>query len=123
GNGPVDPNHPGKITLGCLELLLIIFAFSASGFYAGRETRHAGYGAIAGIVTFAVYGALISLYTFGGRASLAGGTLGQQVVVELISVTLYLVIAALIGWLGGRPGATQGRARDARHAQEQAQRQ
>ena len=119
GPGPVDPAHPARVTLGCVGLLLIIFAFSASGYYAGRETRQAGYGAIAGMVTFAVYGALISLYTYGGRASQASGaTLGQQIVIELISVTLYLIVAALIGWLGGRPGSSQARARDARLAQQ-----
>lgn len=121
GPGSIDPNHPGQITLGCLELLLILFAFSTSGFYAGRETRQAGYGAIAGMVTFAVYGVLLSIYSYGRTATsgVSGGALGQQVVIELISVTLFLVIAALIGWLGGRPGATQGRARAARLAQEE----
>ena len=120
GPGSIDPNHPGQITLGCLELLIILFAFSTSGFYAGRETRQAGLGAIAGMVTFAVYGVLLSIYSYGRTSSsgVSGGTIGQQVVIELISVTLYLVIAALIGWLGGRPGATQGRARAARLAQE-----
>ncbi|HEU5345907.1 MAG TPA: hypothetical protein VFX31_06935 [Ktedonobacterales bacterium] len=123
GAGPADLNHPGKITLGCLELLLIAFAFSASGFYTGRETRVAGYGAIAGMVTFVVYGALISIYSFGGRIHLGadGATLGEQIVIELIVVILYLIISALIGWLGGRPGAAQGRARANRLAAAQAQ--
>ncbi len=69
GAGSIDPNHPGQITLGCLELLLILFAFSTSGFYAGRETRQAGYGAIAGMVTFAVYGVLLSIYSYGRTSS------------------------------------------------------
>jgi len=118
---PADPSHPGKIALGCLNLLLIIFAFSTSGFYTGRETRKAGYGAIAGMVTFAVYGALLSVYSYGGRPPLGAGgaTLGQEVVIGLITVLFYLCISALIGWLGGRPGSTQGRARAARIAQEQ----
>lgn len=118
GGGPPDPNHPGVVALGCLNLLLFIFAFSASGFYAGRETREAGYGAIAGIVTFIVYGALLEIYSVGGRAPLGagGGTLGQQIVIGLISIILYLVISALVGWLGGRPGAAQGRVRAARLA-------
>ena len=113
GAGPADPNHPGAIALGCLNLLLIIFAFSASGFYAGRETREAGYGALAGMVTFVIYGALLEVYSVGGRAGLApgGAPLGQQIVVGLISVIIFLLIAALVGWLGGRPGAAQGRAR------------
>lgn len=118
GNPPVDPNHPGAIALGCLNLLLIVFAFSASGFYAARETLQAGIGAIAGMVTFVVYGALLAVYSVGGRQPLGSGgaTLGEQIVIALISVVLYLIIAALIGWLGGRPGAAQGRAR-ARRAQ------
>lgn len=113
GAGPVDPNHPAAIALGCVNLLLIVFAFSASGFYTGRETREAGYGAIAGMVTFIVYGALLSIYTVGGRVALGAGgaTLGQQIVIGLITIILYLLISALIGWLGGRPGAAQGRAR------------
>ncbi len=121
GPGQVDPNHPGKLALGCLNLLFIIFAFSASGFYAGRETRQAGYGALAGMVTFAVYGALLTIYSYGGRAgaTVSGASLGQQIVIELISIVLYLCISALIGWLGGRPGASQGRARAARIAREQ----
>lgn len=122
---PADPSHPGKIALGCLDLLLIVFAFSASGFYAGRETRRAGYGAIAGMVTFVVYGALLELYSYGGRQPLGAGgaTLGQQVIVGLITIVFFLGISALIGWLGGRPGSSQGRARANRlaAAQEQAQ--
>ncbi len=121
GGGPVDPNHPAVIALGCVNLLLIVFAFSASGFYAGRETREAGFGAIAGMVTFIVYGALLSIYTFGGRVALGAGgaTLGQQIVIGVITIILYLVISALIGWLGGRPGAAQGRARANRLAAAQ----
>ncbi len=113
GTAPADPSHPGVITLGCLDLLLIVFAFSASGFYTGRETRNAGYGAIAGMVTFAVYGVLLSIYSYGGRASLSasGLPLGVQVIIDIITVVFYLIIAALIGWLGGRPGATQGQTR------------
>jgi hypothetical protein len=118
GSGPVDPNHPTAIALGCLNLLLIVFAFSTSGFYAGRETREAGYGAIAGMVTFIVYGALLSIYSVGGRVALGSGgaTLGQQVVIGIITIVLYLLISALIGWLGGRPGSAQGRARASRAA-------
>jgi uncharacterized membrane protein len=112
GGGPVDPNHPAAIALGCLTLLLLIFAFSASGFYTGRATREAGYGAIAGMVTFAIYGALNTAYSVNGHATpgSSGATLGQQIVIDLISVILYLLIAALVGWLGGRPGAARGRA-------------
>jgi hypothetical protein len=119
GPAPADPSHPAKYALGCLDLLLIIFAFSASGFYTGRETRVAGYGAIAGMVTFAVYGLLLALIPIGARVTLGAGapTVGQQVVVGLAVVAIYLAIAALIGWLGGRPGASRGLA-SARRANE-----
>lgn len=118
GAGPADPTHPGRIAFGCVDLLLIIFAFSTSGYFAGRQTRQAGYGAIAGMVTFVAYGILLSVYSYGGRQPLGAGgpTLGQQAVIGLITVVFYLCIAALIGWLGGRPGASQGQARAARAA-------
>ncbi len=120
GPAPADPAHPGKIALGCIDLLLIAFAFSAAGFYTGRETRVAGYGAIAGMVTFAVYGLLLGLIPIGARATLGqgGATLGQDVLIGIITIAIYLGIAALIGWLGGRPGAARGLART-RHASEE----
>lgn len=119
GPTPADPAHPGKIALGCLNLLIIAFAFSTSGFYTGRETRVAGLGAIAGMVTFAIYGLLIAIVPFGAQVTpgQGGNTLGQDIVLGLIIVVIYLSIAALIGWLGGRPGASRGAA-DARRAAE-----
>jgi hypothetical protein len=112
GATPVDPSHPTAYALGCLDLLLIAFAFSAAGFYTGRETGVAGYGALAGMLTFAVYGLLLAVIPFGARVSpLQGGTtVGQDIVIGIISVGLYLAIAALIGWLGGRPGASRSKA-------------
>lgn len=111
GGAPADPNHPATITLGCLNLLLIAFSFSASGFYTGRETRQAGLGAIAGMITFVVYGALGSVYSVSGRAQLGfgGATLGEQVIIALVIIVVYLCISALIGWLGGRPGAARAK--------------
>lgn len=115
GAGPADPNHPGRVALGCFDLLLIVFAFSASGFYTGRETRKAGLGAIAGMVTFVVYGALLAVYSVNvnGRAELGAGgaTLGEKALIGLVTVLFYLGISALIGWLGGRPGAARGLAK------------
>lgn len=112
GVAPADPSHPGILAMGCLELLLIVFAFSTSGFYTGRETQVAGFGAIAGMITFAVYGLLLALIPIGDHSTLgaAGSSGGQQSVIAIISVALYLGLAALIGWLGGRPGATRGKA-------------
>ncbi len=107
---PADPSHPGKIALGCIDLLLIAFAFSTSGFYTGRETRIAGLGAIAGMITFAVYGLLLGLLPFGSHVTpgAGGATAGQDIVLGIITIVIFLSIAALIGWLGGRPGAARG---------------
>lgn len=111
GPAAADPSHPGKIALGCVNLLVIAFAFSTSGFYTGRETRVAGLGAIAGMITFAVYGALLALIPVGARVTpgQGGATIGQDVLIGLITIVVYLGIAALIGWLGGRPGAARGK--------------
>lgn len=111
GPGAADLNHPGRITLGCLNLLIIAFAFSAAGFYTGRETRQAGLGPLAGMITFAVYGTLLAMYSFGGRMQMGGANLGEQVIVGLTTVFFYLMIAAMIGWLGARPGAGRARRR------------
>lgn len=112
GASPEDPSHPAGYVLQCVELLLIAFAFSAAGFYTGRETRLAGMGALAGMLTFAIYGLLLSVIPLGAHVapSSNGLPLGQEIVVEIVSVTLILAIAAFIGWLGGRPGATRGKA-------------
>lgn len=112
GASPEDPSHPAGYALQCVELLLIAFAFSAAGFYTGRETRVAGFGALAGMLAFAVYGFLLAVIPIGAHvAPVSNGlTLGQEIVVEIVSVAFILAIAALIGWLGGRPGATRGKA-------------
>src|SRR5689334_3393673 len=66
GNGPADLNSdPGKLALGCTSIFLLLFAFSAAGYFAGRETAISGAGALAGAVAGAVYGLLIQLYTPG----------------------------------------------------------
>ena len=113
--GVVGPNNPGAVTLGCLSLLLFIFAFSAAGFYTGRETRIARMGALAGMVTFALYAALSAVYSVNGRLGVntnVPGGLGAAILVAGVAFLLFLAIAALIGWLGGRPGAgKRGRAR------------
>lgn len=113
GNGPADLNtDPGKLALGCTSIFLLLFAFSAAGYFAGRETANAGAGALSGAVAGAVYGLLIQLYTPGGSGIATSTTASgapmsgvATVIVLLITATLFLGVAALMGWLGGRPGA------------------
>jgi hypothetical protein len=108
-------SNPGKLTLGCMSLFLLLFAFSAAGFFTGRETLNAGMGALAGMVAFAIYGVLITIYAPGASAnvlsqdaSTRGGFVLQAMAI-FVTVTIPLGIAALMGWLGGRPGAVRGR--------------
>lgn len=116
GNGAASlDSSPGKLTLGCGSLFLLLFAFSAAGFFTGRETLNAGMGALAGMVTFALYGVLITIYAPGSStnvltqdANMPGG-FGMQAMALFVTVTIPLGIAALMGWLGGRPGAMRGR--------------
>jgi hypothetical protein len=116
GSGPADLNtDPGKLALGCVSIFLLLFAFSAAGYFAGRETGNAGAGALAGAVAAAVYALLIQLYTPGGggvaasaKSANTGGASESAVatvVVLVITAVLFLGVAALMGWLGGRPGA------------------
>ncbi|HEX6542948.1 MAG TPA: hypothetical protein VF040_14415 [Ktedonobacterales bacterium] len=116
GNGPATlESNPGKLTLGCASLFLLLFAFSAAGFFTGRETLNAGMGALAGMVAFALYGVLITIYAPGGSANIltadasAPGGVASQAMAIFVTVTIPLGIAALMGWLGGRPGAARAR--------------
>ena len=121
GGGPATlDTSPGKLSLGCASLFLLLFAFSAAGFFAGRETLNAGMGAIAGMVAFAIYGTLVSIYAPGASSNVLNqdtsgpGGFVSQVMAVIVTVTIPLGIAALMGWLGGRPGAM--RARNAQQA-------
>jgi len=116
GTGPASlDSSPGKLTLGCGSLFLLLFAFSAAGYLTGRETLNAGMGALAGMVAFAIYGVLITIYAPGGSANFltadarVPGGLVLQAMAIFVTVTIPLGIAALMGWLGGRPGATRAR--------------
>jgi hypothetical protein len=112
-SGSVDPTqNPSLWTLACLQFFLILFAYSAAGYYAGRETQRASTGAVAGIVTFAVYNLLGAIYVPGGGST--GPVTPSKMsalaffLTNLASLLLFLGIAAGLGWLGGKPGAARG---------------
>ena len=155
GPGVPGLDNPALFSSLCLGIFLLLFAFSAAGYFAGRETGHDGTGALAGMVAFVVYAVLSRIYSPSSvpagtaatgtptaaptataaathvaatataiaratatAAASAGGHPAQQVpppsgVVTLlanaISFLLVLGIAALLGWLGGRPGAQRTR--------------
>lgn len=115
GNAPATLDaSPGKLTLGCASLFLLLFAFSAAGYFTGRETLNAGMGAIAGMVAFVIYGTLVTIYAPGGAnvftQDISGpGGFVMQAMAVFVTVTIPLGAAALMGWLGGRPGAMRAR--------------
>ena len=158
GAGVPSLENPALFSSLCLGIFLLLFAFSAAGFFAGRETGRDGMGAVAGMVTFVVYAALSQIYSpsslpagsaaatptaqataaaaathiaatataiatssaTAARAT-ATATAGHPVqtlpapsgvtilLANLTSFLLVLGIAALMGWLGGRPGAQRAR--------------
>lgn len=113
-----DNSNPGYVTFECAGLFLLLFAFSAAGYYTGRDTLNAGMGALAGMLALAIYEALFTLYTpQGGGTATPSTTTGKhpslavQVSAFLVSLLLEFGLAALMGWLGGRPGASKARKR------------
>ena len=78
GTSPADFNHPGPLTLACLGIFGILFAFSAAGYFTGRETHRAAWGAISAIVALTIYYVLSLIYTPGRSSSVgpAPATLG-----------------------------------------------
>ena len=128
-SSPVDLNHPGPFSLACLGIFALLFAFSAAGYFTGRDTLKAGLGAVAGMIAFALYAAL-SAIPLGGlmgsqAASSAPGAPQQnpvtQAIAGLLALLVVLGIAALMGWLGGRPGAMNARRRQAAEKAREAQ--
>lgn len=126
---PVDLNHPGPFSLACLGIFALLFAFSAAGYFAGRDTLKDGLGAVAGMIAFVAYAALsaIPLGLTGSQAttSTTPGAPRQdpltQAIVSLVALLFALGIAALMGWLGGRPGAMNARKRQAAQQTHEAQ--
>jgi hypothetical protein len=112
GNGAADLDHPALLTSACLGIVGLLFAFSAAGYFAARETGRAGTGALAGLLAFVLYAALSAVYTPGGSTPSSGtaSTLSTvaQAASALVALLLGIGIAALMGWLGGRPGAQNG---------------
>lgn len=113
GNAPADLNaNPGKLTLGCFGIFLLLFAFSAAGYFTGRETGVAGQGALAGAIACALYVALFAVYVPGSAPfSARGAETGDPAAIAaaIVAVIIYIAAGALMGWLGGRPGAARAR--------------
>jgi hypothetical protein len=120
----VDVNHPGIFSLSCLGIFALLFAFSAAGYFTGRDTLLDGYGAVAGMVALAVYYVLSLLYTPGAPfaaslrtefVSVPGKSVAESAFAAAVafaaSAFIVFAIAALMGWLGGRPGARNARKR------------
>lgn len=111
-----DNANPGLVTFECAGIFLLLFTFSAAGYFTGRDTLNAGMGALAGMLSLAIYEALFTLYTpqAGGTATPTTGkhpNAAVQISAFIVSALLEFGLAALMGWLGGRPGATKARKR------------
>ncbi|MGH2517943.1 MAG: hypothetical protein ACRDHP_20040 [Ktedonobacterales bacterium] len=118
GAGPGDLNHPGILLSGCLGIFFILFAFSAAGYFTGRDTLKAGMGAIGGIIAFVAYALLSRIYTPQTVSTTPAPSASAPAISPvaaggafLAAMLVVLGIAALMGWLGGRPGATNARKR------------
>lgn len=122
GSGASVTEHPILLVPLCLSLFLLVFAFSAAGFYTGRETGKAELGALAGIVTLAVQYVLGLIGNVLSGASMqssptatqAATNPAAQFLAAVVAGLLVLGLAASIGWLGGRPGAARSARRKTR---------
>ncbi|MGZ3637691.1 MAG: hypothetical protein ACXVCX_07605, partial [Ktedonobacterales bacterium] len=108
----------------------LLFAFSAAGYFAGRDTLKDGLGAIAGMIAFAVYAALSAIPVRLTSSQVPSTSTtpaapsqnpATQAIVSLVALLFALGIAALMGWLGGRPGAMRARRRSAAQQTHKAQ--
>ncbi|GAC1453479.1 MAG: hypothetical protein PVSMB4_14200 [Ktedonobacterales bacterium] len=112
GTGSVT-DRPVLLVPICLQYFALLFAFSAAGFYTGRETGRAGLGALAGVVALVVqfvfgqiYAAVTAAHPAAPSAQ-AGLNPAALVLAQIVAAILVLGLAASMGWLGGRPGAQQ----------------
>jgi hypothetical protein len=110
GTSPTDLNHPGSLALACFGIFGILFAFSAAGYFTGRETRKVGWGVASAMLALVVYHVLGLIYTPG---SVGGGSAASttshpsfvaQALFSIVAAIIVLLIAAGMGWLGARPG-------------------
>jgi uncharacterized membrane protein YjfL (UPF0719 family) len=115
GNSPSDLNHPGSLAFACFGIFGILFAFSAAGYFTGRETRKVGWGVTSAMLALIVYYVLGLIYTPGRSGSAASTTnhlsLAAQVLSSIVAAIIVLLIAACMGWLGARPGIQQAQKR------------
>jgi hypothetical protein len=114
GSGPATlTDRPTLLIPVCLGYFALLFACSAAGFYAGRETGRAGLGALAGGVVWFVQYILGRIYTPAASSHATStpthSALGPvaAVLAALVAPLLFLALTACMGWLGGRPGAQQ----------------
>lgn len=103
--------NPVLLVSPCLLYFLLLFVFSAAGFYTGRETGRAALGAVAAMVTLAVLYVLEHVYApavgASGLAAQPGANPVGQAVFAIVAAILVFGLAASMGWLGGRPGANR----------------
>jgi hypothetical protein len=108
----LQPGHRVDITTRpillvppCLLYFTLLFAFSAAGFYTGRESGRADLGAVAGMITLAVLYVLEHIYSPATGSAQAPGQAAPAAAFAIIAGVLVFGLAAAMGWLGGRPGA------------------
>jgi len=109
GASPTDLNHPGPLSLTCLGIFGILFAFSTAGYFTGRETLKVGWGAASAMLALAVYYGLGLIYT-PDRSSVSTSNqlpIIAQVLTATTAAAIVLLIAAFMGWLGARPAIQQ----------------
>ncbi len=109
GNGTSALNeHPVLLIPVCGVIFALLFACSAAGFYATRETGVIWHGIFAAGVTYAMQFALSKVYTpVAQPAATPASTTAPNLIATVVAGVLVLGIAASMGWLGARPGARQ----------------